>query len=100
MSINFRIFGDLHYIDKIPNWTEKNTPEIVDYSEVINALRLKNRTIKEKIMKTPNILGNNIYNLLDDLDNQYKELSIDYKDAIKKERQKSKDNTKKIILSK
>ena len=33
MSISFRIFADLHYIDEIPNWSEKR--KLVEYSELM-----------------------------------------------------------------
>ena len=33
MSITFRVFLDLHYIDEIPNWLEKR--KLVEYSEIL-----------------------------------------------------------------
>ena len=31
MSVSFRVFGDLHYIDETPNWAEKR--KLVEYAE-------------------------------------------------------------------
>ena len=54
---------------------EKNAPEIVDYPNVLNAMCIENRKRKEKILDTPNILGNNLYQLLEELDSEYELLS-------------------------
>ena len=31
MSVSFRVFGDLHYIDETPNWAEKR--KLFEYAE-------------------------------------------------------------------
>ena len=33
MNLKFRVFGDLHYLDEIPNWPEKR--KLVEYADII-----------------------------------------------------------------
>ena len=73
---------DLSYLFELINIAEKSAPEIVDYSIVLNALRLENRKRKERLISTPNILGNNIYKLLKEIDDEYELLSKEYKEVL------------------
>ena len=73
---------DLSYLYELINIAEKSAPEIVDYPIVLNALRLENRKMKERLISTPNILGNNIYKLLKEIDDEYELLSKEYKEAL------------------
>ena len=76
---------NLDYLLELINIAEKNAPEIVDYPIVFKTLCLENRKRKEKLLSTPNVLGNNIYKLLEAIDEEYKSLSEEYKDALLKE---------------
>ena len=40
MSITFRVFGDLHYLDEIPNWPEKR--KLVEYADELLDKLIKN----------------------------------------------------------
>ena len=67
------------------NIAQKNNPEILECSNVIYALLEENRQIKEKILSVPNFLGDNLYELLTRIDNEYEELQKKYREAIDKE---------------
>ena len=67
------------------NIASKNASEIIDYSVVLYALRLENRKRKEKLLSTPNILGNNLYILLEEIDKEHEMLSKQYIETLSKE---------------
>lgn len=73
---------DLDYLFELINIAEKSAPEIVHFPIVLNALRLDNRKRKERLINNPNIIGNNIYELLKEIDNEYELLSKEYKEAL------------------
>ena len=73
---------DLDYLFELINIAEKNVPKIVDYSIVFKALCLENRKMKERLLSTPNIIGNNIYKILKEIDDEYELLSKEYKEAL------------------
>ena len=62
--------------------SEKTAPEIANYSIVLYALCLDNRKRKEKILNTPNVIGNNIYKLSKEIDDEYKSLVEEYKSLV------------------
>ena len=61
---------------------KKNAPEIVNYPIALNALCLRNRQKKEKLLSTLNISENNINKLLKEIDDEYKLLSKKCSEAI------------------
>lgn len=73
---------DLDYLFELINIAEKSVPEIVDYPIVLNALCLENRKREERLISTPNIIGNNIHKLLKEIDDEYELLLKEYKEAI------------------
>lgn len=73
---------DFDYLFELINIAEKSAPEIVDYPIVLNTLCLENRKRKKRLISTPNIIGNNIYKLLKEIDDEYELLSKEYKEAL------------------
>ena len=73
---------NLAYLFELINIAEKNTKEIEDYPIVINTLCLENRRKKERLLSNPNILGNNLYKLLKEIDDEYEILLKDYKKSL------------------
>lgn len=83
------IEDNLDYFFELIDIAVKNSPEIVDYPIVIKVLCLENRRRKMKLLNTPNILGNGLYNLLNEIDEEYKLLSEEYSKALLKEIEKN-----------
>ena len=73
---------NLDYLFELINIAEKSASDIVHYPIVLNALCLENRKMKERLISTPNIIGNNIYKLLKEIDDEYELLSKEYKEAL------------------
>ncbi len=73
---------DLDYLFELINIAEKSASEISHYPIVLNALCLENRKRKERLISTPNIIGNNIYKLLKEIDDEYELLSKEYKESL------------------
>lgn len=94
LSLNGKLIQNMHFpnmeedIDsffELINIASKNASEIIDYSVVLYALRLENRKRKEKLLSTPNILGNNLYILLEEIDKEHEMLSKQYIETLSKE---------------
>lgn len=67
--------------------------EIDKYSTVLDAMIKQNRLFEKRLTENPNILGNNIYSLLDEVDREYSELKKDYVTAISLEFDEIKRNS-------
>ncbi|MEE3343775.1 MAG: hypothetical protein VZS44_06775 [Bacilli bacterium] len=75
---------------------EKTNQEVFNNANVLNALRIENRQMKDRILSTPNFLGNNLYKLLQDLDNEYDDLSKKIFNIEIEEYRNSKSKTKRL----
>ena len=78
---------------------EKSNPEIADSSDVLYALCLYNRKRKQELLNTSNILGNNIFKLLDDLDDEYELLLAKYVKALEKPITSLRDDDRSVFKS-
>lgn len=81
--ISCKIFeNDLESYFDLVNIAQKTCFDVAKYSTVLNAMIKQNRSFKSKLLNSPNILGNNIFGLLDNVDKEYKELKDAYVVAI------------------
>ncbi|MEE3342555.1 MAG: metallophosphoesterase [Bacilli bacterium] len=68
MSISFRIFGDLHYIDEVPDWSDKR--KLVEYSDIMLDKLIKSTNDNDKLKFIIN-LGD----LIQSTGNKYQDLN-------------------------
>ena len=108
LSINGQLIDDFYYFsikerDELDNLFElidiakNSSPEIINYPVVLYALYLENRKMKEKILSTSNILGDNLYELLKKLDDEYELLLKEYKKILREEIRNESDVQSKIV---
>ncbi len=91
---------DIDSIFELINIAEKTDPDIADYSNVLYAMSLENRQRKENLLSNPNILilGNNLFELLEEIDEEYKLLRKEYKKSIIEEDNNSKQKQYRDII--
>ncbi len=108
LSINGQLIDDFYYFsikerDELDNLFElidiakNSSPEIINYPVVLYALYLENRKMKKKILSTSNILGDNLYELLKKLDDEYELLLKEYKKILREEIRNESDVQSKIV---
>ena len=84
--VYFPIFEkDIDFFFELINIAEKNATEIADYTIVLHALCVENRQRKNSLINTPNVLGNNLYKLLTEIDKEYELLSEKYFESLSSE---------------